>query len=245
MENIKISASIVVYKEDPNILKKSITSFLSLNFIKTLVIIDNSPVDNLKSICESFDNIIYIHSDKNLGFGKAHNLAFEYVDKKSDIHLILNPDIYFDSKEIEDFINWFFYSDSVLAIPQVLYPDGSLQYVARKLPTFSSLLKRQFVKNSDTFKIENKVTEIPFANGCFFAFKSQVFSELNGFDERFFMYMEDVDIWIRAKKYGKTVINPNFKIYHYFRKGSKKNIKLFLYHINSIIKYFFKYQELI
>jgi len=56
------------------------------------------------------------------------------------------------------------------------------------------------------------------------------------------MYMEDVDIFVRAKKYGKTVINPTYKIYHEYRKASSKNLKLFLWHLNSVIKFFWKYR---
>ena len=57
------------------------------------------------------------------------------------------------------------------------------------------------------------------------------------------MYMEDLDIFIRAKKYGKTVINTNYKIYHEFRKGSSKSFKLLKYHIISAYKFFKKYNN--
>jgi len=243
MEDIKVSGSIVIYKESKKILEKVINSFLSLSYEKELIIVDNSPSDELASVCNNFDSITYIYSNKNLGFGKAHNLAFKCRKKHSDIHLIMNPDIYFDSEDMNNFIKWFFYSDSVLAIPKVFYPNGKEQNIVRKVPTIFSLIKRQFFKGVDEIRIDNEIKEIPFAHGCFFAFKSEIFSKLNGFDERFFMYMEDIDVWIRSKEYGKTTINPNFKIYHYFRRGSKSNIKLFFYHLISAIKFFIKYKS--
>lgn len=244
MENIKISGSIVVYKENPKILKKSIESFLELSYEKELIIIDNSPTNKLKNFCNNFNNVKYFHMKKNIGFAKGHNFAFKQLKEKSLVHLILNPDIYFLKEDMESFLKWFINTDYVLAIPNVLYPDGKIQNIARNIPTIISLIKRKFINHYDEILISNNtIQEIPFAHGCFFAFKSEVFSKLNGFDERFFMYMEDIDIWIRAKNYGKTVINTNYKIYHYFRKASSKNFKLFLYHLVSAFKFFKKYKK--
>lgn len=244
MEDIIISGSIVVYKEDPKILKKSIESFLKLSYKKELIIIDNSPSDELKNFCNKFNDVKYFHMKKNLGFGKGHNFAFKQLKEKSVVHLILNPDIYFFKKDMEDFLKWFINTDYVLAIPQVMYPNEKKQNVVRNIPTPSSLIKRKFINNYDEIIIPNNVIqEIPFAHGCFFAFKNEIFFKLKGFDERFFMYMEDIDIWIRAKHYGKTVINTNYKIYHYFRKGSSANLKLFFYHLISAIKFFKKYKK--
>ena len=86
----------------------------------------------------------------------------------------------------------------------------------------------------------DSINEIPFAHGCFFAFQTDVFEKIKGFDERFFMYMEDIDIFIRAKEYGKTVVIPNYKIFHEYRKGSSKSIKLLKWHLESAFKFFTK-----
>jgi len=240
---MKISASIVIYNENKETLQKVIDSFLSLAYDKELVIMDNSPENVLESFCSAYENVKYIFSGQNLGFGRGHNLAFKEVTK-SDIHLILNPDIYFDGKSINAFLEWFYKERDVsLAIPNVLNIDGSVQKVVREIPTPLSLLKRKL--GIDTVELEipvNMVQEIPFAHGCFFTFRYEVYEQLEGFDERYFMYMEDVDIWIRAKKYGKTVINTNYAIYHEHRKGSAKSIKLFFYHICSAVQFFANYK---
>lgn len=245
MENIiTVSASIVIYNENKETLKKVIESYLGIGFDKELIIIDNSPNNTLQTFCEKYKGIQYIYNNKNIGFARGHNRAFEYVKKKSDIHFILNPDIAFKSCEIENFIIWFYRSKNiVLAIPSVYNFDDSAQKVVRNLPTIFSLIKRKLNLDDDTIPIvKNSVVDVPFAHGCFMAFKTNIFKELSGFDERFFMYMEDVDIWIRAKKYGKTVINTNYKIYHEHRKGSSKKIKLLFWHLNSALKYFWKYK---
>ena len=240
---IKLTASIVIYNEDPKILKHAIDSFLKLNFEKELIIIDNSPSNTLESMFNTYNKVVtYIFSGKNIGFGSGHNLAFSKFSIISDIHIIINPDIYFDGTEMNAFLTWFKQEPKIsLAIPLVLNPDGSTQNIVRNIPTPLSMIKRRLHLNSDEIKIKkNTIKKIPFAHGCFLVFKSSIFKNLKGFDERFFMYMEDVDIFLRAKKYGDTVINTNYIIYHEYRKGSSKNFKLLWWHIISAVKFFRK-----
>ena len=65
-------------------------------------------------------------------------------------------------------------------------------------------------KVRDEYVMKNELSgtteEIDFCSGCFMCIRGDVFEKLGGFDERYFMYMEDVDLTLRAKKYGKTVI---------------------------------------
>lgn len=241
---MKISASIVIYKENKETLEKVINSFLNLEFEKELIIVDNSPSDELKIFCESFENTQYIFKEENLGFGAGHNKAFKNLSKKSDIHMIINPDVYFSTDEITPFLNWFYKQKNIaLSTTKVCYTSGENQNIVRKIPIgFLDLIKRKLKLNSGELFIKDyTINEIPFAHGCFLIFKSEVFQKLSGFDERFFMYMEDIDIFIRAKKYGKTVINTHYKIYHEYRKGSSKSLKLLWWHFLSAIKFFKKY----
>ena len=242
-----LSASIVIYNEKKETLQKVIDSFLSINLQKELIIVDNSPQDFLRDFCNSFDDTKYIYNDKNEGFAKAHNLAFKNLEKKSDIHIILNPDVYF-SKNIKDMVLWMYKENEIaLSVPKVFFPNGKYQHTIRKIPTITRLIKRKLKIKTDEFKESDfdDICEIDFAHGCFYLFKSDVYRKLSGFDERFFLYMEDVDIFLRAKKYAKTVINPNFEIYHEYRKGSSTNLRLFLYHLKSFMQFFLKYPKLI
>ena len=239
-----LSAGIVVYNEDKETLMRVVESFLSLPFHKELIIIDNSSQNSIGELLKSYKDITYIFLNKNMGFGVGHNIAFNSLTKESDVHLILNPDIVFHTDEMVSFLDWFIANPNIiLAIPRVLYPDGSVQHVVRNIPTPLSLIKRKFIQDCDVIDVkENSIAEIPFAHGCFMAFKSDAYKKLGGFDESYFMYMEDVDIWIRAKQYGKTVINTHYKIYHEYRKGSAKNFRLFFLHLISAIKFFWKYR---
>ena len=68
-----------------------------------------------------------------------------------------------------------------------------------------------------------------------------VLKKVNGFDERFFMYAEDLDLCRRIGEVSKTMYYPVVSIYHEYEKGSYKNKKLLKYHICSVIKYFNKW----
>jgi len=242
---IKISASIVTYNENTDILKRVINNFLSIDLEKELVIVDNSPTDYLRRPCEEYDIVTYIFNGKNLGFGKGHNVAFKNLSNVSEFHLIINADTYFNGLDIKNLIEWMYINKDVsLSVPKVYFPDGTLQHTIRDVPTPMSLIKRRLnIKQNELNSIEPaEISEIPVAHGCFFIFNTEVFKKLGGFDERFFMYMEDIDITIRAKRFGKTVINPNYKIFHEYRRGSSKNFKLFLWHISSAISFFWKYK---
>src|SRR5258708_31337639 len=96
----KITASIVVYKNDPGQLTRAISSFLKSTVTGQLTIIDNSPTDFLKQFCY-YPSVHYIFNGKNLGYGKGHNLAIRQYLNRSLYHLVLNPDVYFETDILE------------------------------------------------------------------------------------------------------------------------------------------------
>ena len=81
-----------------------------------------------------------------------------------------------------------------------------------------------------------------YITGCFHLYKTNDFVALNGFDERYFLYMEDVDICKKIDDLGKKKLYfPQEEIIHVLKQGSSKNIKLFIIHASSAIKYFLKW----
>ena len=247
--NPNITASIVVYKEDISILKKSIDSFVKSSLAETLYIIDNSPSNSLE---KEFHNpkVQYLFSGKNLGFGKGHNQILDQLKNASDFHLILNPDVVFEPQILES-LTAELQKDSSYAMisPRILFPDKALQYTARKFPSVSEQLFRFLgISTKKTQKKEyrnanlNETFHPDFVHGNFMLFKTKDFLALKGFDERYFMYMEDVDICRRIKEMGKQVVYfPKVSAFHEFRKGSSKTLRLFLIHLNSMLKYYKKW----
>ncbi|WP_299054218.1 glycosyltransferase family 2 protein [uncultured Polaribacter sp.] len=244
---VKVTATIVLYREDYAPLKKTIDSFLNTPISKKLFLIDNSPNQDLKN---SFihSEIEYIFVGNNIGFGKAHNLVLNKIN--SHYHLILNPDVSFNANVIPALIQKFNSSlDIAFITPKVTYQNKQLQYVSRKHPTFLDLLNRkvkfsknQIKKNEYQDKDLEKEFFPDFIQGCFMFFKTKEFKQLQGFDERYFLYMEDADICRKVEKSGKKILYyPTETVIHQHQQGSSKSIKLFFTHAASAIKYFLKW----
>lgn len=249
-----ITGSIVTYKNSTDQLNKSIQSFLNSKidcYIK-LYVINNSPnycYDELVSD----ERIEYIVNSKNIGFGAGHNIAIRKSIGASKYHLVLNPDIYFTNdiiKILYDFMEE--NSDIGLVAPRVLFTDGQINYICRLIPTPLGLIVRRFIpfkaivdKRDAIYELKfseyEKLMDVPCLSGCFMFIRTKALEKAGIFDERFFLYLEDVDLSRRIHRFYRTVFYPNVTVYHEGGKLSYKNKKVLIYHIFSAIKYFNKY----
>ena len=251
-----ITASIVLYNNDKSEVKKAINSFLNTNLKVKLYLVDNSPSDNLKVLRELDKNRVeYLFNNKNLGFGKAHNIVIKKVIDKSKYHIVLNPDIWFEKGNLEKMYNYMEQHPEIgQLMPKILNPDGSIQYLCKRLPTpfdlfirrfIPSFLKPIFKKRIDWYEFKDvgydNILEVPALSGCFMFLRTKVLKEIGGFDERFFMYLEDYDLCRRIGEKYKTVYYPEAEVYHGYAKHSYKNKKLLFIHVISAVKYFNKW----
>jgi len=247
--NKNITASIVIYRENFKVLEKAMGSFLDSTLSKKLYIIDNSPSNEFKNKIQN-DSVEYIYSNKNIGFGKGHNSILHKLTSKNKYHLILNPDVSFHPEILEKLVLKMESSESLSMIaPRVLNTNNKLLYTARRYPSLFELIFRflgVFKKFTTTGEYKNqnhkKSFSPDFVQGSFMLFKTEDLLRLKGFDERYFMYMEDVDICRKIDLSGKRKLYfPATEIIHTHRKGSSKEFRLFFIHISSIIKYFIKW----
>ena len=244
-----ITASIVIYKENFKVLEKAIDSFFGSPLSKKLYIIDNSPSNEFKNKIQN-DSVEYIYSNKNLGFGKGHNSILHKLSSENKFHLILNPDVSFHPEILEKLVLKMESNESISMIaPRVLNTNNELLYTARRYPSLFELIFRflgifkKFTTIGEYKNQNHKQSFSPdFVQGSFMLFKTEDLLQLKGFDNRFFMYMEDVDICKRIDQLGKIkLFYPKVEITHTHRKGSSKELRLFFIHISSIIKYFMKW----
>ncbi len=247
-----ITASIVIFKEDFALLSKAVQSVLGSDMVDTLFIIDNSP-NKTKGFTKN-QKIEYLYLGKNIGFGSGHNTILERIKNKSDFHLILNPDAYFDSQILGELVFQLQQNKTLALIsPKVLFPDGSFQNSCRRYPTILELFLRRFplfknlsksVINRGIYKDKNleEPFEAEYLTGCFHLYKTEDLIAIKGFDERYFLYMEDVDICRKIDVIGKQKLYyPKVYIHHVLKKESSKKWKLFIRHTISVIKYFIKW----
>lgn len=246
-----ITASLVLYhnsqKDVDTITKCTLDSSIS-----RLYIVDNSKNDAYRILEQRSTKIRYIHSE-NVGYGTAHNIAIkEAIAAGANYHVVLNPDITFNSEIIDTLSEYMINHPNVgLIMPQVEYPNGELQYLCKLLPTPSDLLIRRFLpkgwlkSHQDRFELRasgyNHEMNVPYLSGCFMFIRVDALKQVGLFDERFFMYGEDIDLSRRIHNAYKTIYYPQVSIIHRHEKASYKNYKMLLVHICNIVRYFNKW----
>ncbi len=264
---INIIFSTVLYKTPNDHLERLVESINNLkleldktypeNFKIQLLILDNSnrlPEKIVKYFNEKYKFVIrYFASKKNLGYGMGHNKnLLRLKPNKKTWYVALNPDIYFEGKEI---INYFKYITSnegiTCSAPLIFLPNGDIQYSAKKNPTFISLLvsrfsffqkiyilKKYLNNNQNKFKnYKKELIESSFLSGCFLTFPSELYFKIGGFSSKYFLHFEDADIVRRCNKEGITIHCPYGQITHVRGRGSHKSISQQIHLLNSYIKY--------
>jgi len=248
-----LSCSVVLY----NTPKAEILSLLDCteqSCVDIVYVIDNSFDDYFRFLEKKYEKVRYIRN-KNIGYGASHNIALhKVINESSKFHIILNPDIKFSPEIITVLVQYIQEHDDVVYIlPKVIYPDGTIQYLCKLLPTPFDLIFRRFIPNikfsqkmNEKYILKesryNKIINPPCLSGCFMFLRMETIKENDiFFDERFFMYCEDFDFIRRLHHVGKTIFYPNVYIIHDHAKESYKSKKMMFEHIKSAIKYFNKW----
>lgn len=249
-----ISIAIVTYNNEDTI-GKTLASLLAHGLKEAMCrvyVIDNGSTDRtLETITPYLDRITFIQSDKgNIGFGAANNLVLSKLD--STYHVIMNPDVYFeDSLSLITLMKYLDDHPNVgMVAPQIVNEKGELQYLCRRNLTVLDLLlrfspikagrKRQdrhVMKDMDY----NTSFNIEFASGCFMMIRTDLFKQLGGFDERFFLYAEDADLTRRVNQTSQTVYVPEATFCHAWKRASYRDPAMTRIHLKSLWKYFRKW----
>ncbi|MDT3369898.1 MAG: glycosyltransferase family 2 protein [Bacteroidota bacterium] len=252
MTEYDITGCIVTYKNNPVVLSRAINSFLDTSLNVKLYIVDNSPTNELKKLC-SIPGVDYIFMNCNKGFGAGHNTILRSRHLMGKYHLVLNPDIRFGKGTLETLYNYMEQDLTVGNImPKVTYPNGSLQYLCKLLPTPIDWIVRMFIplksiKSKIDYNFEmrfadyNTIMNVPYLSGCFMFLRKSTIEDIGLFDEGIFMYGEDTDLNRRIYQKYKTLYYPKVTIIHDFEKGSHKNLRLLWIHIKAAIYYLNKW----
>lgn len=247
------SCCVVCYKNRPDQIERLLSSVDACLPHLSLYVVDNSPTEEMRVIAQRF-GARYRHQPGNPGFGRSHNWALrEAVAAGSKYHFVLNPDIHFPRNVIGTMLSYMEqYPDVGLLVPRVHYPDGRLQPLCKLLPTPIDLALRRFLPwlHSCSGRLAryelhgsgyNKVMEVPALSGCFLLVRVETLLRVGLFDERFFLYFEDVDLSRRIGRVARTVFVPHVSIVHDYAKGSYSNWRLLWHHIVSAVRYFNKW----
>jgi len=249
-----LSASIVLYESDPDEVLTLVNDFLGFGPAGKLFLIDNSPTDKFKSALRDVqdERIVYERNSRNTGY-VAHNLAIgRSIDQGFRYHVVMNPDITFDSDIFSPIVAFMDANTDIgLLIPKIFYPDGRMQYACKLLPTPADLFLRMILPRSWAAKLMSsfdlrilgydRIMDVPYMSGCFMFLRNSTLQETGLFDERFFMYAEDIDLSRRIYTQSRSVFFPEVSIVHRHAAASYRSFRLFKILLKNVCRYFNKY----
>lgn len=255
---MKVSASTVIYRTAPDELVQCLDCLIC-NGVRDIWIVDNSPeatdirADIEPRLSAACPGIRYRHLSHNPGYGAAHNVAIREASKLGfEAHIVVNTDIKFEPGTVSLLTRQLDSSTDIGQIsPRIVSPDGSDQYAQRLLPTPLDVFGRRFLP-SFMMRSRNRrylLTErdagspanIPYHQGSFMLFRMSVLDDTGGFDERFFMYPEDIDITRRIRQRHITLYYPGATVVHAHRASSYRSLRMLWVHIRNMITYFNKW----
>lgn len=248
-----LSISIVLFNTPRGELKRCIQSLKLVSIPFDLFLIDNSPTDCLGDMAALYPSTIYHHYPHNPGYGTSHNVAIEKCsDGDYQFHLVLNADVYFETDVLTPMIGYMLDNDEVgHMMPKVLNPDGSIQRLCKLVPTPVDLFLRRFslpgIRERRSRSLElhsfgyDKLMFVPYLSGCFMLLRHSCLKDVGAFDERFFMYPEDIDLTRRVAEKYDTLFFPYVSIFHSHGGASRKSFRMFFIHSINIVKYFNKW----
>jgi len=204
--------------------------------ISDIVVVDNASCDRTRSILRSkYSEVKLVEPFKNIGYGSACNLGVK--DAKTKYILFLNPDLVVPEGAIPKMVSFLDGNPSVAVVGGWLEDEkGIPNYSFRRFPSLSmaffhreSPVRRILSKIGITggyithLKPPEKPIEVDWVLGAFMMVRRDIFDEIGGFDEGFFLYQEDVDLCYRLKLMGYSVYHlPDVRITHYFEHSTKR-----------------------
>lgn len=246
-----LSASVVLYG-GADAARRLLDSFAAHEDGTRLYLIDNASPEDTLGVLEAGGlppHTSMLWMKENRGFGAGHNAALPLLSSR--YHAVVNPDIVLQDDAIAKMAAWMEeHPDVAIATPRLLFPDGSPQYTAKRRPALLPLVARQlnlsFLKKYEDHYLMldedlDRVQDVEFCSGSFFLIRTEVFKEIGGFDEGYFMYVEDADITKKALAKGRAVYLPFVSVVHEWARDAHKKPRQFLWQLRSMMRYFRKW----
>ena len=198
----------------------------------------NVPED-LPCVPEDFAFSLQImRNSQPLGFGANHNRAFSQA--QGGIFCVLNPDIRITQNPFPDLLKACADPHTGLAAPAIYSPSGQLEDSARKLPTPWRIAHRVLTRRrTRDYAAPTTVLHPDWVAGMFLLLRTTVYRQLGGFDERYFLYYEDVDLCARARLAGLEIVQLALPgVIHNAQRASHRDPKYLRWHVGSMLKFF-------
>jgi GT2 family glycosyltransferase len=198
-------------------------------------------IPDIDGVAEAQKTLI-IQNTNPKGFGANHNAAFAHAT--APYFCVLNPDIELPDNPFPALLAALNGTGASLLAPSVVNSAGCPEDSARHFPTMGQLATKLLGGHDGRYALQptNGQTLVDWVAGMFMLFRAQDFKAIGGFDAKFFLYYEDVDICIRLWKAGYQVIAcPQVQVVHDARRASRKNWRFMKWHAASMARYFWKH----
>lgn len=252
-----LNISIVIYhpKWEQEVLPL-LEELLKVQSLRKIYLLDNSELRDIHPKMEiKHPKLRYMHMNANLGYGKAHNIALrESAYYKTDFHLVMNADVRVKAEDIDAMHDWMIANPQVgQLMPKVLNLDGTQQFLAKRLPTPLDVFGRRFLpawlmaRRNRRYELRDldlsRPINAPYLSGCFMFLRTKAAVEAGLFDERYFMYPEDIDLTRTIHRNYLTLYYPEWSIVHAHARDSYNNKKkhMLRIHIRNMCRYFNKW----
>lgn len=172
------------------------------------------------------------------GFGENHNQAFKMAE--GGFFCVVNPDICFGQDPFHALIACLEDSSVGVVAPIVLSEDGKIEDSVRRFPTPFKIICKAFGKcKGNDYMFKDELVHPDWAGGMFLLFPRAIFERLGGFDQRYFLYYEDVDICARLRLLGyEVLVCPQARVIHHARRNSHGSFRYLRWHLRSMIRFF-------
>ena len=269
VDSLAFDVSIVSFSEDTEQLKLTLNSTaVALNrlckighrIIPRITIVNNrcnEDMDSeefrhlLASLADAEIGLSIIQGHGNIGYGKAHNLAFK--TDQVGYHLFLNPDVEVDEDALSvglDYLEAF--PEVGMVSPSAIGPKGQKQFLCKRFPAIFDLFLRGFMPHAVKAFFSRRLARyemqelsdsepasgIPIVSGCFMLCRSQPLAEVKGFDPEYFLYFEDFDLSLRLGAISNIAYLPDMKIRHWGGQSANKGLWHIVQFVRSGVRFY-------
>ena len=182
--------------------------------------------------------VIWVRNPAPKGFGANHNAAFRRA--RGNYFCVMNPDIRLQADPFPPLVSALADPGVAVAAPLVCNSDGAIEDSARIFPTPGQILRKALSgRKSLDYVIGADPIEPDWVAGMFMLFRRETFAQLGGFDERFHLYYEDVDLCARARLTGlRIALDPRARVVHQARRASHRQLRFAGWHARSMLRFF-------
>lgn len=218
--------------------------------VETIVVENASADGTAEMVKRGFPWVRLIETAVNLGFARANNLAQRA--SRSDYYLFLNPDTELANGSLMGLLNFLKENPTVAAVgPALLNPDGTLQNSSYPTPTLGReiwrLMHLDRIRNHSQYPLEqwrdSGPREVDVVQGACLMVRTEAMDQIGSFDERYFIYTEEVDLCHRLRQGGwKVYWQPSLSVIHHGGQSTRQaSSKMFLHLYGSKILFFRKH----